>query len=215
MKHRDIQPELLDLLPQDDPDAMRAREEMPLVNGIMGNHRWIERMIRLRAEPHWQITELGAGDGALSLRLWKSGLCPADRLHGVDLAPRPDHWPAAADWTSGDVMTHPLPACEILLANLFLHHFTEEQLRRIGSRIPPSARLILAVEPARKWIHLVMGRLFCELAELNCVQRHDMQASIRAGFTGKELQHALGLGAEWAVQVREHPLGGYRFLAER
>ena len=215
MKHRDIQPEWLDLLPQDDPDAIRAREEMPLVNGMMGNHRWIERMIRLRAEPHWHITELGAGDGALSLRLWKSDLCEADQLHAVDLAPRPNHWPAAAGWTSGDVMTHPLPESEILLANLFLHHFTEDQLSGLGSRIPAVTRLILAAEPVRRWIHCVMGRLFCELAELNCVQRHDMQASIRAGFAGTELQRALGLGPEWDVHVQAHPLGGYRFLAER
>lgn len=212
---RSIQPELLDSLPQDHPDAIRAREEMPLVNRVMGNHRWIERMIRLRAEPHWRITELGAGDGGLSLRLLAADLCAADRLHAVDFAPRPAHWPTNAGWISGDVLTHPLPASEILLANLFLHHFTEEQLGRIGSRISASTRLIVAAEPARRWIHRVMGRLFCELAELNFVQRHDMQASIRAGFVGDELRRALGLGLEWDVHVREHPLGGYRLLAER
>ncbi len=212
---RSIQPELLDSLPQDHPDAIRAREEMQLVNGIMGNHRWIERMIRLRAEPHWRITELGAGDGALSLRLLAADLCAADRLHAVDFAPRPDNWPEVAGWTSGDVMTHPLPETEILVANLFLHHFTGEQLERLGSCIPPSTRLIVAAEPARRRIHCVMGRLFCEIAELNRVQRHDMQASIRAGFAGDELRRALGLGREWDVRVREHPLGGYRFVAER
>jgi len=215
MKHRDIQPELLDLLPQDDPEAVLSREEMPMVNGIMGNHRWIERMIRRHGEAGWSITELGAGDGALSMRLLRAGLCRAEDMHAIDLAPRPDDWPAAAGWRSGDALAYPLPESKIVIANLFLHHFTAEQLRLLSSRISPATRLIVAAEPARMWIHSLLGRLFCEVAELGRVQRHDMQASIRAGFSGNELQQALGLGEEWYVQVQNHPLGSYRFLAER
>jgi len=215
MKHRALQPELLDSLPSDDPDALRAREEMLQVNGIMGNHRWIERMVRRHAEPGWHITELGAGDDELSLRLVNAGLCHAGLLHAMDLAPRPDNWPLNAQWTSGDVLNHELPASEIVIANLFLHHFTTEQLRTLGSRLSPSTRLIIAAEPARLWMHTVLGRLFCELAELNHVQRHDMQASIRAGFRGDELRQALGLSNDWQVSVQMHPLGGYRFLAMR
>ena len=215
MKHRCIQPELLDLLPQDDPAAVKAREEMPMVNGIMGNHRWIERMLRRHGEPGWRITELGAGDGTLSLRLLNTGLCRVQALHAVDLAPRPKHWPQEASWTCGDVNTHPLPESEIVIANLFLHHFVVGQLRGLGLRFSSATRLIVAAEPARRWIHAILGRLFCEIAELNHVHRHDMQVSIRAGFRGDELRQALGLGDEWRVSVQSHPLGGYRFMAER
>ena len=215
MKERVILPELLDLLPPDDPDAMRAREEMDMVNGIMGNHRWIERMNRRHREDGWRITELGAGDGTLSRRLLKSDCCTEETLHAFDLAPRPVQWPAAAHWTCGDVLAQALPETEIVVANLFLHHFTQEQLRLLGSRLSPVTRLIVAAEPARRWIYCLLGRLFCELAELNHVQRHDMQASICAGFHGQELQLALGLGNEWQVDAYEHPMGGYRFLAWR
>ncbi len=215
MKHRHIRPELLDLLPQDDPDAIRAREEMVQVNGIMGNHRWIERMVRRHGEPGWSITELGAGDGTLSLRLLKSALCCETGLHGVDLAAVPPNWPAQSGWTCGDVLAQPLPESNIVIANLFLHHFTDEQLRELGARLSPVTRLIVAAEPMRLWIHSITGRLFCELAELNHVQRYDMQVSIRAGFRRGELQEALGLGTEWQVEVQAHPLGGYRFLAQR
>lgn len=215
MKHRVLQPELLDSLSHDDPDAVRAREEMLLVNGIMGNHRWIECMLRRHAATGWRITELGAGDGLLSLRLLQSGLCRESALHAVDLAPRPPHWPTAAAWTCGDVLANDLPEAEVMIANLFLHHFTAAQLRVLGSRIAASTRLILAAEPARWWIHTLMGRLFCELAELNHVQKHDMQVSIRAGFRGDELRIALGLSDEWQTSVFMHPLGGYRFIAWR
>ncbi len=215
MKERVIQPELLDQLPPDDPDAMRARDEMLQVNGIMGNHRWIERMVRRHRESGWQITELGAGDGALSMRLLESGCCTEAGLQAYDLAPPPEHWPAAAHWTRGDVLAQMLPETEIVVANLFLHHFTREQLRLLGSRLSPATRLIVASEPARHWVHTLSGRLFCEVAELNHVQRHDMQVSIRAGFRGDELRDALGLDATWQTCVSSHPFGAYRFMAWR
>ncbi|WP_395749380.1 hypothetical protein [Prosthecobacter sp.] len=215
MKMRVLQTELLDTLPADDPDAVRAREEMLQVNGIMGNHRWIERKVRRHREEGWRVTELGAGDGALSLRLVQAGCCAEADLHAFDLAPRPEQWPAAAHWTQGNVLAQRLPDREIVIANLFLHHFTTEQLRVLGAGLSPVTRLIVAAEPARRWIYSAMGRVFCAVAELNHVQRHDMQASIRAGFRGRELQEALGLGSEWKAEAHEHPLGGYRFMAWR
>lgn len=101
------------------------------------------------------------------------------------------------------------------MANLILHHFRDEQLRVLGSRISSKTRLILAAEPARQRIHTWLGRFFCWLAELNHITAYDMQVSIRAGFRGDELRVALGLGEEWQVGVQMHPLGGYRFLAWR
>jgi hypothetical protein len=213
MKERVFQPELLDTLPPNDPDAIRAREEMLQVNGIMGNHRWIERMVRRHREDGWRITELGAGDGALSLRLVEAGCCNVAALHAFDLAPRPELWPAEAHWMRGDVLAQALPDTEIVIANLFLHHFTTEQLRLLGSRLSTKTRLIIAAEPARHWIHSLSGSLFCELAELNHVQRHDMQASIRAGFRGDELRDALALDSSWQTCVSHHPCGAYRFMA--
>ncbi|MEQ1747979.1 MAG: hypothetical protein ABL974_01045 [Prosthecobacter sp.] len=216
MKQRIIQPELLDLLPQTDPDAVRAREEMCIVNAAMGNHGWIERVIRRHGQRGWRVTELGAGDGALSRRLLASGLFREAELQALDLAPHPADWPAACGWHCGDMLTTALPESEIVVANLFLHHFTAMQLRELGSRIAaPATRLLVAAEPARLWIYTVLGRLLCAVAELNHVQRHDMQVSIRAGFRGDELRAALGLGDEWCVKVQMHLLGGYRFIAER
>lgn len=215
MKHRSIQPELLDVLPQDHPDAIRAREQMLLVNAVMGNHRWIERTIRRHGQRDWDMTELGAGDGTLSLRLLRAGLCREEALHAMDLASRPRHWPAAAEWTCGNVLHHPLPETRVVIANLFLHHLTNDQLAVLGSRLSSRTRLIVAVDPARLWIHRFTGRLFSELVGLNRVHRHDMRVSIRAGFRGDELRQALDLGKEWEVQARLHPLGGYRFLAKR
>ncbi|TDU70987.1 hypothetical protein EI77_02105 [Prosthecobacter fusiformis] len=215
MQQRDIQPELLESLPHDHPDALRSRQDLLQVNGIMGNHRWIARMLRRHAAPGWKITEIGAGDGALSLQLAEKGLCRAQDLHAFDLAPRPASWPPAAAWTQGDLFAHPMPPSQVLIANLFLHHFQPAQLSLLGSRIPPEAKLILAAEPARYRIHTFLGRFFCILAELHPVTRYDMQVSIRAGFRSQELPHSLGLKNNWEITIHETLFGGYRMMALR
>jgi len=215
MQQRRVEPELLETLTHDHPDAIRSREDLLQVNGIMGNHRWIARMIRRHAHPGWRITEIGAGDGALSLQLVQKGLCQASALHAFDLAPRPVTWPNESAWTQGDLFAHPLPGSQVLLANLFLHHFQPDQLRTLGQRISPETRLIIAAEPARRRIHTVMGRFFCILAELHPVTRYDMQVSIRAGFRSLELPESLGLGTDWEITVRETLFGGYRMMARR
>lgn len=212
---RDVQPELLETYPDDHPDAILGREDLLLVNAVMGNHRWMERMLRRLHQPGWHITELGAGDGALSLRFHQAGICQARDLHAFDLAGRPARWPAEAAWTQGDLLKQPLPDSEILVANLILHHFRDEQLRELGSRISPRTRFILAAEPERRRIHSFMGHFFSWLAELHPITRYDMQVSIRAGFRGDELREALGLGAEWHAEVRNTLFGGYRAVLWR
>jgi hypothetical protein len=215
MNTRVLQQELLETYPDDHPDAMVARSELLLVNEVMGNHRWIKRTLRRTIHPGWSIVEMGAGDGALSRQFWQEGICAASRLHGMDLAQRPADWPLEAAWSQGDLFAMRLPESEVLVANLFLHHFTDEQLHLLGSRISPKTCLILAVEPERRWLHTLMGRFFCWLAELHPITRFDMQVSIRAGFRGDELASALGVDARWRWQARTTWFGGYRFIAIR
>jgi len=215
MQQRSVQPEILETLPPDHPDAIRGRDDLLLVNGIMGNHGWISRTLLRFTQPGWHITEIGAGDGALSQKLACRGVCPTSALHAFDLAPRPADWSSDAGWTQGDLFVQTLPPSEVLISNLFLHHFQPDQLRTLGQRIPPQTRLILAAEPARRWLHTLSGRLFCSIAELNHVTRYDMQVSIRAGFRGQELPDQLGLGEDWEVTVQETLLGAYRMIARR
>lgn len=215
MRTRVVEPELLETYPDDHPDAIASREDLLLVNAVMGNHRWMVRTLRRLYQHGWHITEIGAGDGALSMRFVESGICEASALHAFDLAQRPARWPKVAAWTQGDFFHHSLPESEVLVANLILHHFKEDQLRVLGSRISAKTRLILAAEPERRGRHAVMGRCLSWLAELHPITRYDMQVSIRAGFRGKELAESLGLDAAWHWQSRATLFGGYRFVAVR
>jgi hypothetical protein len=213
MRRRVVAPEWLETLSEQDPAAIQSRQELLQVNAFMGNHRWITQELQRHWQPGWRVTELGAGDGALSRHWLQQGLCPAEALHGVDLAPRPADWPGAAHWQQGDVFQHGLPGTEVLVANLILHHFTPADLTRLGSMISPHTRLILAAEPARIRSFCWLGRGLTWLAEMHPVTRYDMQVSLRAGFRRAELPESLGLGPQWQTDSWVTPLGAYRMRA--
>ena len=211
---RRVEPELLDTLPTDDPSAQRSRRELRLINAIMGNHRWLEREVRCSIRPGWRVLELGAGDGTFGARLIARGICEPRQLVGIDLAPRPAAWPAEAAWMRGDVLAATLPEAEIVVANLFLHHFEPEALAQLGVRLPAKCRILLANEPARRRLHLAQGTLLSVLALLSRVTRHDMGISIRAGFLGDELPRALAID-DWKCESSTTFLGAHRLRAVR
>jgi hypothetical protein len=206
---RRLEPEIIDGINADHPWAVRSRRDLRLVNFLMGNERWILRQIRRFPEAARRgIVELGAGGGELLRSLAKHG--PAT---GYDLAPRPARLPAAVTWRQGDFRQW---AGEIrggvMVANLFLHHLSDDELARLGS-LADRFRVLLFTEPHRSEEALWMADRILPL--VGEATRHDMPASIRAGFLERELPEALGLGPDW--RVREQPTwrGGNRVLAWR
>lgn len=212
---RFLEPELLDHLSPSDPAAIRSRAELRLINGIMGNHRWITRRLKSLMKPGWRVLELGAGDGALCGALLDSGVCAAERLTAIDLAPRPDELRAGVSWRQQSIFESArLPQAEVVIANLFLHHFDADQLAALGSKLSSETRVVLACEPARKSIHLAQGALLAALVDFNHVTNNDMLTSVRAGFVGDELPRSLGLH-DWHSSVSTTWLGAYHLEAVR
>ena len=210
-----VQRELLDSLPHDDPAAQRSRRELLLINRIMGNHRWVCRTLSQREVREDRVLELGAGDGSLARHVWNDGIMQPSQWSALDLAPAPPDWPDAAAWHQRDLFDlMVLPDVKIIVANLFLHHLQNSQLALLGTRLPESCRTLLVCEPARRRVYSLMGRLLCAMIQLSSVTRHDMLASIRAGFLGDELAQALGLHG-WQTTVKVTSLGAYRFTATR
>jgi hypothetical protein len=210
---RIVEPEILDTLPSDDPEAVASRRDLRRLNGLMANHRWLEQRIRAFLKPEWRLLELGAGDGTFGKRLLRHGVLEAPRLGAIDLAPRPADWPAEAIWVQRDVQTGNLPAAEVVVANLFLHHFEPPFLRKLGERLPAECRVLLCCEPSRKPMHLWQSSLL-SLLPLGRVTKHDMPVSIRAGFLGDELPQFLGI-SDWKIGVSTTFFGAYRLEAHR
>jgi hypothetical protein len=212
MMNRVVEPEWLDTLSQEDPRAIASRRDLRLINGLMGNLRWMRKRFLSKIRPQDHVVELGAGDGALGKSLsWSGDYC------GMDLAAMPSVWPEHYDWHQGDCLaataTSRLREASVVVGNLVLHHFSDAQLQTLGTRFE-QARLLCFCEPARRSRHLWQGKAL-GLFGINEVTRHDLPISVRAGFLADELPRALGLGSEWQITVQLTWLGAYRFFAER
>ena len=144
---RCVKPELLDELPPAEPRAVRSRKDLLRVNAWMGNGGIMLRALRsiCRGRMARRLVDLGAGDGRFLLRAarrlgpdWQgTHAVLLDRQNSV--APETHHAFQALGWRTEtreadalDWLARPgTPACDVVMANLFLHHFHEAQLARL------------------------------------------------------------------------------------
>ena len=204
---RRVTPELLDELPASDPRAVRSRADLRRINRIMGALTWLERGLALAcAAPPRALVELGAGDGTLALRLARrlAPRWPGTRLTLLDLEPSVASATAdairACGWTLDVVAADALEwlaarraaRADVVLANLFVHHFAGERLDRLLGGVASAADAFVCVEPRRARLALVGSHLL-GLIGCNDVTRHDAVVSVHAGFRDREI------GTAWRV----------------
>jgi hypothetical protein len=210
---RTLQPELLDSLPHDHPDALRNRRDLRLTNQLVGNYRWFTRVLPGLLRPDERALEIGAGTGELGDRLHARGIA----LDGLDLWARPQHWPRERAWHVHDLCTFTgYDRYDAVIGNLIFHQFSDAALAQLGERLSDGVRVIVACEPQRRRLSQVLYRALGPLFGANHVSLHDAHVSIAAGFRGHELPCALSLdSAAWDVQCSTTLLGTYRMIAVR
>ena len=226
---RQVLPELLDELPADDPRAVRSRSDLVRVNAWMLQPVIMARMLRAHSPlaPR-TILDLGAGDGKFMLRV-ASLLTPGWRNVTVILLDRQSIASqdtvgsfAALGWNVrtvtadlfDDLNQEELPSADIVAANLFLHHFTQQQLSRLFSQIASLAPLFVACEPQRGALGLLGSRLLWVIG-CNDVTRHDAVVSVRAGFRDSELSALWPSQAAWDLKEYAAGLFTHCFVAHR
>ncbi len=209
---RVVAPETLDGLSEDDPAAVHSRRDLQRVHRMMGTRATVARGLRdlvatRRGSEPLRILELGAGDGTLMLsvarklgRDWpRVHLQLLDRQKLVSAATLAGYaevgWQASAkvsdvfDWIASD--THPLDAApaarwDVVVVNLFLHHFEGEQLDALLGAIASRTDSFLACEPRRGRLALI-GSHLVGLIGANAVTREDAVLSVHAGFAKGEM----------------------------
>jgi SAM-dependent methyltransferase len=227
---RQVQREWLDELPADDPRAARSRRDLVRVNTWMMQPGIMARALLAHYGPvaPRTILDLGSGDGRFMLRV--AGLL-AKRWAGVAVIMLDQQDIVAAStrrgfealgWSAetitGDVFgalaEDRLRSVDIITANLFLHHFTEAQLKSLFARLAPSGQLFAACEPRRGALPLLASRLLWAIG-CNDVTRHDAVLSVEAGFNDRELSALWPASSEW--RLHEHParLFTHCFVARR
>ena len=225
---RIVEPEWLDELQADDPRAMRSRRDLKRINALMANStlvaRALERVCALR--PPRAIAEIGAGDGTFMLRVaqkipaqWRPvDVILVDRQDLVSAATGGKY--AALGWHAQAVaadafawLAQPAaPLFDVIVANLFLHHFEGARLAALLSLIARRARVLVACEPRRSRGAL-FGSHLLGLAGCNDVTRHDAVVSVRAGFSKRELSAVWPGGNAWRLEEHARGLFSHCFVA--
>lgn len=228
--------ESLDTLAGNDPAAMRSRRDLRRVHRAMGTRAIVVRALRdmaLRrpdARP-LRVLELGAGDGSLMLGVARCGwpswrdveLTLLDRQALIDQATIAGYakagWSARArvvdvlDWAGERVDSDMRP--DLVIANLFMHHFESAQLAGLLRVIAARTDRFLACEPSRSWLALAGSHLVGTIGA-NAVTRADAVLSVHAGFCANELSDLWPAdGAPWRLREYSAGLFSHCFSAAR
>lgn len=191
---RKLTPELLDLLPPDDPSAVRSRRDLARINRAMLQHAIMARALSWLPPPR-RIADLGGGDARFMLDVakrlsprWPSvtvlvcdrrDIVSAETLAGFEKL----GW--CCEVRRGDIF-QTLPQADIITANLFLHHFDNAALARLLMLAAQQTKAFVACEPRRNRFAWLAAHLVAVLGANN-VTRHDAVVSVEAGFGRCEL----------------------------
>ena len=239
---RTVAAETLDGLTADDLAGLRSRRDLRRVHRAMGTRSILLRALKdLLASRHavapLRVLELGAGDGCLMLGVARA-LAPGwpqveltllDRQALVAPATIASYakvgWTAVAsvadvlDWSAG--VTDSLlkdgatARWDLIVANLFLHHFEGEQLASLIDAIVARSDRFFACEPRRAWVALAGSHLVGAIGA-NAVTRKDAVLSVHAGFRANELTALWPIDdVEWQLKEYSDGLFSHCFRAQR
>jgi len=196
---RTVEPEMLDVLPPGDSAAKASRRDLRRINALMFHTSIMAGLVRRYVPaPPRRIVEFGCGDGHGTLALARK-MAPAWQGVALTLVDQQDLVTdeirgqiAKLGWSVETVTADVFDWLrqgerqDLALANLFLHHFHQEQLADLLRDLARLSRSFVATEPRRSRLALLASGALGAIGA-NAVTRHDAPASVRAGFTGREL----------------------------
>jgi hypothetical protein len=146
----------------------------------------------------------GRGEEALMFPSQISSLQPSPRSDGE----------RELDTVSGCDLNWPQMEGEVVIANLFLHHFEDTRLSELLRKIAEHAQLFIALEPRRARWPLFCSRLLWAIG-CNDVTRHDAVVSVRAGFSGRELSSLWPDKNNWQLTEQSAGALSHLFIARK
>jgi len=223
---RVVEPELLDELSPADTDAIGSRRDLRRLNRLMQHAALLQRALasKVKTAPR-RIVELGAGDGTIMLKLaeqmyreWPDvhvTLVDRQRVVAKKTMARFQEFGWTARAVVADVFQW-LPKADeadVIIANLFLHHFPSEKVATLFKYIAARTELFVATETRRDWTSLVMTRAV-GLIGCNAVTRYDAVRSAQGGFARKELSALWPAEAGWKLSERRAKIFTHLFVAQ-
>jgi len=209
------------------PAAIRSRDDLVRVNRLMGNAYWIARAVIQAGHSPRSLAEWGGGDGRFLLSLVRRFHTRSIRPSSAALLDKQSIVSATTfaqfkgldcplQLVSADILnpSAPLPFADLIICNLFLHHFEGAALRNILARASAQCDLFIACEP-RRWRLAPYTTPLLGLIGCNYVTRHDAKRSVKAGFWDGELSTAWPDHKTWTLQEGAAGPFSHLFLAKR
>ena len=103
---------------------------------------------------------------------------------------------------------------DIVVANLFIHHFDEATLRRMFAGIARKSRAFFCCDPRRSQLARLASHLVALLGA-GPVARFDAVASVHAGFRGNELSALWPEPDRWNISEYDARFLSHCFVAVR
>ena len=180
-----------------------------------------------------RVLELGAGDGIVMLRVarrvaasWPSvELTLLDRLALVEARTCAAYarlgWTVQSlgldvlEWAAAPLTAERSPPWDVIVTNLFLHHFADARLPGLLAAIAERCNVFIACEPRRAALPLIGAHLMGAIGA-SALTRHDAVLSVHAGFRERELSALWPPeSGRWQLQERHAGVFSHLFCAAR
>lgn len=230
MNPRRLTPELLDSLSPTDPAALASRRDLQRLHPLLGQHNlWIGWLRQnYPSTPPATLADLGCGDAHLLSQVLPLAFPDGGsggKLLLVDRQPsvppetldqfRRQNWDPLL--LSSDVFawaqSTATSSVDLILTNLFLHHFTNAQLMLLFPQLQRVTHYFAAAEPRRGLAGSIGFRLL-PLLGCHSVTLHDARVSVEAGFTNTELSSLWSSSPPWQCSEQRAGLFTHFFSAK-
>ena len=197
MVPRSTQKEIMDNVFINDESIDLALRELTVINkwlgGFSNSRRGVKTLLkRIPAAETVSVLDVGAGGCDLAAAI--STLHPGIHITALDLNKRAGEYSRQKhphiSVVHGSVLDMPFEqgSFDVVHASLFLHHFTEEELRSVLKAIYAVARCGIVINDLRRTIFSYFAMiLLTHLFSRSAMVKNDGPISVRRGFTRDEL----------------------------
>jgi len=200
IRQRSREPEILDDLELEGNDLTANLRELGKVNRLLGGHQIAVKSVKEIAKDvgkkNWRIADLGCGGGDTLAALASDPGLKNLQLELVGL----DANQTAVNFASEETAEHkniqfecadlfkPWPEMQfdIVLFNLVLHHFSDEEIVELLTRAAKNSRFIVINDLQGNWIPYHLFRMTSRILRFSHISRHDGKLSVKKSFTKRD-----------------------------
>lgn len=201
MPVRSLDLEIMDFDGIPDADRLTFHRDLAFIHRLLGDVQAILRRLRGGGQPVRSVIDIGCGDGSALAKIRDA---VGAKVTGVDLRP-PERDVHGVPILRCDATRDELPAADVAITLLTLHHFTDEQVVSVIRNAGRSCRRMICLDLVRHPLPFAFFSLFIGPL-IHRVAAADGRQSIRRAFTAGELRGLVekaiaGTGATFEHEV--------------